>query len=113
MPSTVFGFSALPRHDRPLASVIRNDGYTRWSCTTPAQLTALVALTRRLVERGHGYVQLFLHSPSLVPGLTPFTPDERSRDRLYGRIRDFVDAVHGFARVEPATVGEYARLALS
>jgi hypothetical protein len=64
------------------------------------------------VERRHGYVHLFLHSSSLVPRHTPFVPDVHSGDQLYNRLRDFVDAVHGFARVEPATVGEYAHLAL-
>jgi hypothetical protein len=105
---------ARPSGRSPAVSVLSRLGLVRriLGSPEPSATRDLVALARCLVERRHGYVHLFLHSPSLLPGLTPFVPDERSRDRLYGRIRDFVDAVHGFARVEPATVGEYARLAL-
>lgn len=117
------GFERLQRIHRSLvnpsgrslaAGVLSRLGLVRrvLGSPEPTDTRDLIALVRRIAERRHGFVHLFLHSPSLVPGLTPFVPDEHSRDRLYGRLRDVVEAIHGFAQVETATVGEYARRAL-
>ncbi len=72
-------------------------------------LDDLLALARCLVEAGTGFVHLFLHSPSLVRGFTPFVQSDSDLARLRDTIAGFVDGLAGFASVEPATVDEAAR----
>jgi hypothetical protein len=45
-------------------------------------LDAMLQLAERLLEQGERFLHLFWHSPSLVPGLSPFVRDARSRALL-------------------------------
>lgn len=43
----------------------------------------LLVLSRRLLQEGESYLNMMLHSPSLVQGLTPFCRTSAHVDRLH------------------------------
>ncbi len=69
----------------------------------------MLLLTRRLLDQGVRFLHLFWHSPSMVPGLTPFSASHADVDRLYATIADYVEGLAKLTEIEPATVGEVAR----
>lgn len=92
---------------RALASRL---GLARHVILSPETDTAedMVALARSLVREGARHLQIFWHSPSMVPGLTPFVATQGDLDRLRGRIRDLVHELRRMSTVRPASVGEAA-----
>lgn len=68
----------------------------------------MIALSSRLINRGLDYLQVTLHSSSLRPGLSPFTPTAAEVDRLYDRIARYVEAVSRLATPVPAVVADFA-----
>lgn len=73
-----------------------------------ATATEMLALARRLVARGLGYLHLTWHSPSLVPGLGPFVRTRAELDRFYGTIEGFLERLSAVVSWHPATVSEAA-----
>ena len=71
-------------------------------------VTDMLTLARRLLEHGARHLQLSWHTPTLLPGLSPFTNSAADVDRLYGSIAGFVDGLSRFTRVKFATVSEAA-----
>ena len=71
----------------------------------------MLALTRGALEGGVRHLQLFFHSPSLQPGLTPWITTAADVDRLYAAIARYVDGLSKMASVRCATINE-ARVAL-
>jgi hypothetical protein len=62
------------------------------------------------MDAGVRHLHLFLHSPSLSPGLSPFAPDRAGVERMYRSIATYVE---GLARLTPlrfVTVSEAATL---
>lgn len=98
----------------PLAGIASRLGLARRVIVSPEleTLADLLAASRRLVEEGAGVLQMFWHSPSLVPGLSPFVRDAAERERLKRRIAGYVEGVSRFASVRPATVSEAAEALL-
>jgi hypothetical protein len=94
----------------PLARIASRLGILRRVILSPEaeSVEDMLALARRLVEQGERFVQLFWHSPSLLPGLSPFVRDEADRRRLFAAIEAFVAGLSRFARLAPMTVGEAA-----
>ena len=72
------------------------------------ELSDLLRLARCLIEQGVGYVHLFFHSPSLVPGYSPFVQTEADLAELRARLAGFVEGVSEFADLEPMTISEAA-----
>ena len=72
------------------------------------ELADLLRLARCLIEQDVGYVHLFFHSPSLVPGYSPFVRTEADLAELRARLAGFVEGVSQFADLEPMTIGEAA-----
>jgi len=68
----------------------------------------MVELTERLLERGLDYLQLTLHSSSLMPGLSPFTKTSSDVERLYARIGDYVEALARLTTPVAAVVADFA-----
>lgn len=97
------------RHLR-LAGVASRAGLVRRVMATPEIHTAedLLALSRCLLTEGAPFVHLFLHSSSLVPGLSPFVKTAAERDRLHRRIECYVEGLARMASIEARTVGEAA-----
>ena len=77
---------------------------------SPETATAedMVTLARRLLERGVRHLQITWHSPSLQPGLGPFTRTSADVDRLYGAVETCLDRLAGIATLNPVTVSEAA-----
>lgn len=94
-----------------LAGIASRTGLIRRVIGSPEtdSVEDLLAMARCLVDAGTGMLHLFFHSPSLVPGLSPFVRSQADLRVLHDRIDQFVQGVSGFAEVEPATVDEAAR----
>lgn len=77
---------------------------------SPETATAedMLTLSRRLLERGVRHLQVTWHSPSLQPGLGPFTRTSADVDRLYGTVETYLDRLQGIATLNPVTVSEAA-----
>ena len=67
-------------------------------------------LARKLIARGARHLHVTFHSPSLVPGLSPFASTAKAVDLLYGRVSDFVERISAIKPVRFATVGEAGAL---
>jgi hypothetical protein len=93
-----------------LAGVASRAGIIRRLALTPENesVTDMLTLARRLLEHGARHLQLSWHTPTLLPGLSPFTNTAADVDRLYGAIAGFVDGLTRFTRVKFATVSEAA-----
>lgn len=71
-------------------------------------LKDVLDLTRALLEQGVGHLHMFLHSPSLVPGNSPFVKNEADRLLLLRSIERWVEEVARLGLIQPATVTETA-----
>jgi hypothetical protein len=60
------------------------------------------------VEEGASYILLFWHSPSLLPGLSPFVRSDDDLESFRQLIASYVERLSEFIDVEGATVGEIA-----
>lgn len=69
----------------------------------------MVDISRRLIENGAGHVHAFFHSPSLVPGLGPFSRTPGHVDRLMHRLETLIERLSAHVSLAPATVTEAAR----
>ena len=94
----------------PLAGLASRLGVVRRVILTPEgeSLPALLALAARLIEQGERFLHVFWHSPSLVPGLSPFVASRDDRERLLATLEGFVDGASRLARLVPMTVSEAA-----
>jgi peptidoglycan/xylan/chitin deacetylase (PgdA/CDA1 family) len=98
-----------PLHLRGIASrtgIVKRIALSPETDSVPDMLT----LSRRLMDAGVRHLHLFLHSPSLSPGLSPFAPDRAGVERMYRSIATYVE---GLARLTPlrfVTVSEAATL---
>jgi hypothetical protein len=69
----------------------------------------MLNLTRHLLDHGVGYLHMYFHSNSLLPGLTPFTRSESEVDRVYGRIQRYVEGLTALVDVTFLTASEVAQ----
>jgi hypothetical protein len=68
----------------------------------------MLTLSRRLLEHGVPYLQVSFHTPTLVPGLSPFARTAADVARLYASIEEYFDGLSRMARVVFMTIGEAA-----
>ena len=68
----------------------------------------MLTLSRRLLERGVGHLHLSWHSPSLKPGLSPFTRTAADVDRLYATVEAYLERLSKLTPLTFATVSEAA-----
>jgi hypothetical protein len=73
-----------------------------------ASLAGMLTLSRRLLEHGVRHLQLSLHSPTLKPGLSPFTATAAEVARLYATLEAYLDGLSRMTPVTFATVSEAA-----
>jgi len=102
--------AARALHIQGLASRL---GLARLVILTPEteSVQDMLAVSRGALEGGVRHLQLFFHSPSLRPGLTPWIATAADVNRLYASIEGYVDRLSSMAFVRCATVSE-ARAAL-
>ena len=98
----------------PLAGLTSRLGLARRVILSPELETVddMLTASRCLLEEGARALQIFWHSPSLVPGLSPFVRNAADRERLFATIAGYVEGVSRFAEVVPATVSEAAEALL-
>jgi hypothetical protein len=65
-----------------------------------ASVDEMLTLSRRLLEQGMRHLQLCWHSPSLKPGLSPFTATAADVARLYASVQGYLE---GLSRITPLT----------
>lgn len=68
----------------------------------------MLVLTRQFALEGARFVQLSWHSPSMVPGLSPFARSPAHRDRLRASIDQYFERLSATMAFSFATVGEAA-----
>ncbi len=66
----------------------------------------MLALSRRLLDRGVRHLQLSWHSPSLTPGLSPYAASATDVAGLYASVEAYLDGLSRMTRVTFATVSE-------
>lgn len=69
---------------------------------------SMISLSNSLVRRGTRLLHMYFHSPTLKPGLSPFTPDQASVDRFYDTIESYLDWLMTEMPVRPVTLTEAA-----
>jgi polysaccharide deacetylase len=69
----------------------------------------MLKLSRTLIEQGASHLQIMWHSPSLLPGTSPFVRTPAERDRLLARIRGFIEGLRQTGPVRFVTLSEAAR----
>ena len=98
-----------PLHLRGIASragIVKRIGLSPETDSVADMLT----LSRRLLDAGVRYLHLFLHSPSLSPGLSPFAPDQAGVEEMYRAIASYVERVGRVTPLRFVTVSEAATL---
>jgi hypothetical protein len=68
----------------------------------------MLRVSRRFLAAGAPYLHMYLHSSSLLAGLTPFGKTQEQVDGIFARIRDFVTGLREIADVRTLTVSEAA-----
>lgn len=92
----------------PTLALARRLGFPKKIVISPELSSAadMLSLARELLRHGLRHLQLFLHSPTLRPGLTPYVTSFGDADRLFGRIEDFVEGLGKLTSVRFATLSE-------
>jgi hypothetical protein len=75
-----------------------------------ASVADMLVLSKRLLEHGVRHLQLSWHSPSLRPGLSPFTATAADVARLYASVEAYLVALSQITPMTFATVSEAAAL---
>jgi hypothetical protein len=70
----------------------------------------MVDLSSALLASGARHLHLYMHSPSLVPGLTPFVKSSSDLERFHGAIEDYLERLAAFVNVRFATLSEAGSL---
>ena len=68
----------------------------------------MLTLSHHLIDQGASCLNLFFHSGSLRPGLSPHSPDGAAVERLYARIAGYVEQLARTTSPTFVTVGEAA-----
>ena len=69
----------------------------------------MLRLSRALIGQGCSHLQIMWHSPSLLPGTSPFVRTPAERDRLLARVRGFVEGLRQAGPVRFVTLSQAAR----
>jgi hypothetical protein len=70
----------------------------------------MLTLSARLLEHGVRHLHVSWHTPSLTPGLSPFSRTAADVERLYASIERYLDGLAGLTPFTFATVSEAAAL---
>jgi hypothetical protein len=103
---------AVPLRWLHLAGIVARIGLAKRIVLSPELASAadMLTLSRRLLEHGARHLQVFWHSPSLTPGLTPFVATAADVARLYDAVETYLDGLSGMTNVRFATISQAAAL---
>src|SRR6267378_1476534 len=95
-----------------LAGIAARTGLVNRIVLSPelASAAEMLTLSRRLLEEGVRHLQLYWHSPSLMPGLSPFVATAADVARLYDTVERYLDGLSGMTNVTFATISEAAAM---
>ena len=95
-----------------LAGIAARTGLCKRIVLSPelASVAEMLTLSRRLLECGVRHLHLTWHSPSLLPGLGPFTHTLADVQRLYGAVEAYLDRLSRITSFTFATVSEAAAI---
>ena len=95
-----------------LAGIAARTGLCKRIVLSPelASVAEMLTLSRRLLERGVRHLHLTWHSPSLQPGLSPFTLTPHDVQRLYAAVEDYLDRLSQITSFTFVTVSEAAAI---
>jgi hypothetical protein len=79
-------------------------------CPELASADDMLTLSRRLLEHGVRHLHLSWHSPSLRPGLSPFSATAADVARLYASVEAYLERLSEITPLKFATVSEAAAL---
>jgi hypothetical protein len=101
---------AAPSRWVRLGGLAARTGLVRRIALSPelASAAEMLTLSRRLLEHGARHLQLSWHSPSLTPGLSPFTATTADVARLYRAVEAYLVGLARMCTVTFATVSEAA-----
>lgn len=93
------------------AGVLHRCGVLQKIWLSPENSTGdeMIALARSMMQRGAQVLNLFFHSPTLQPGLTPFVRNESDAEEFMERIKTFLRFAAD-AGVEPIALGSTPRV---
>ena len=80
-----------------------------WLRPSYTPLAGMLALARRLAERGVPCLNIIFHSSELLPGGSPYTPDEASVTRFLDDLRRLLEFAMGSLGAVGRTYGEFRR----
>ncbi len=103
---------AAPLRWLHLGGIVARAGLARRIVLSPELASAadMLTLSRRLLEHGARHLQVFWHSPSLMPGLTPFVATAADVARLYDSVEAYLAGLSGMTNVRFATLSQAAAL---
>ena len=103
-------FEAAPFRWFHLAGLAARTGLLKRIALSPEQASVsdMLTLSRRLLEEGVRHLQLFLHSPSLTPGLSPYSATPADVARLYASVEEYVERLSQLTSLTFVTVSEAA-----
>jgi hypothetical protein len=103
-------FEAAPCRWFHLAGLAARTGLLKRIALSPEQASAsdMLTLSRRLLEEGARHLQLFWHSPSLKPGLSPYTATAADVARLYASVEEYIERLSQLTPLTFVTVSEAA-----
>jgi len=79
-------------------------------CPELASVSDMLTLSSRLLEHGVRHLHMSWHSPSLKPGLSPFSATAADVARLYASVEAYLDGLSRITPVTLVTVSEAAAL---
>ncbi|HEX4600969.1 MAG TPA: hypothetical protein VH116_06230 [Gemmatimonadales bacterium] len=79
-------------------------------CPEVASVDGMLTLSRQLLDQGVRHLQLSWHSPTLLPGLSPFAATPADVERLYASIATYLEGLVRMTSVRFATMSEAAAL---
>jgi len=71
-----------------------------------ASVKEMLTVSRRLLEEGVPYLNVSWHSPTLKPGLSPYSATTADVERLYSSVDAYVEGLARIASITFATVSE-------
>ena len=69
----------------------------------------MLSLCHTLIGQGISHLQITWHSPSLLPGTSPFVRTPAERDHLLARIRGFIEGLRQAGGVRFVTLSQAAQ----
>jgi hypothetical protein len=95
-----------------LAGIAARAGLLKRLILSPeiASVPEMLTLSRRLLEQGVRHLHLTWHSPTLIPGLSPFAATAADVSRFYAAVAGYVEGLSRLTPFRCTTVSEAAAL---